>query len=130
MVVIRKIMFGKNYVAAGENKGFPNSEKKNAFKKMLAKKEKCQIDVEQAVLREIKLDSYLEYKDVIDVSGIHLSRDGAYGISMNISKEYLDIIDLDESDITPDEFFGVSVFPELYVIKSHDDFDEIFLSTE
>ncbi|MBD5112568.1 MAG: hypothetical protein HDT42_08585 [Ruminococcaceae bacterium] len=125
-------MFGKKYsvkyyAAAGENKGSPNSEQEDAFKKMLSEREKWQIDVEQAVIREIKLAPSLEYKDVIKVTGIHLSHDGGYGISMEISEEYLDVVDLDELDITPDQCFGVSVFPDLYVIKSHDDFDNIYL---
>ena len=124
-------MFGKKYsvkyvAASNNNQDTPNSIQEDTFKKMLAEKEKWQIDVEQAVLREIKLDPSLEYKDVIDVTGIHISRDGRYGIAMEISEDYLDVVDLDELDITPDECFGVSVFPDLCVIKSGDTFDDIF----
>ena len=122
-------MFGKNYsvkyyAAAGENKGSPNTEQEEAFKKMLTEKEKWQVDVEQAVIREIKLDPSLEYKDVIKVTGICLSRDGAYGISMQLTEDYFDLAE--ELEILPHESFGVSVFPELNVIKCGDDFDEIF----
>lgn len=92
---------------------------------MLAEKEIWQIDVEQAVRKEIVLDSSLEYKDVIDVEGIHLSRDGRYGIGMAITDEYSDMTE--ELGILPHDCFGVSIYPELYVIKNEDDFDDIFL---
>lgn len=123
-------MFGKTYsveyvAASNKNKEFPNSKQEDAFKKIMAEKEKWQVDVEQAVFGEIKLDPSLEYKDVINVEGIHISRDGAYGISMAISDDYSDL--LDELDILPHNIFGVSVFPELYVIKCEDDFDQIFM---
>lgn len=106
-------------------KVFQIPNKKKPSKKMLSEKEKWQVDVEQEVIREIKLAPSLEYKDVIEVTGICLSRDGAYGISMQLTKDYFDLAE--ELEILPHESFGVSVFPELYVIKNEDDFDDIFL---
>lgn len=125
-------IFGKGQsincsAATNKQKDVPNDIQEMAFKKFEAEKEKLISEAEKIVLDFFKPSESFDMSDVITVLGVNISRDGKCGIEMEFNEKYLFDFDLDELGIEHGQYFGVSLFPELSLIKSGDEFGKIFV---
>ncbi len=113
--------------ATNEQKDAPNDVQEMAFKKFQSEKEKFIKEAEKIVLDFFKPGESFDMSDVITIFGINISLDGKCGIEMKFNEKYLFDFDLDELGIEHGQYFGVSLFPELSLIKSGDEFGKIFV---
>jgi len=113
--------------AANKLKEVPNDIQEAAFKKFQEEKEKLISEAEKIVLDFFKPDESFDMSKVITIMGIHISRKGECGLKMLFNEDYLFDFDLDELGIEHGQYFGVSLFPELRLIKSGDEYGNIFV---
>ena len=71
----------------------------------------------------MNLDSKYKIEDVINITGLYLSMDGKYGLSIEIPEEYFDKINAFE--ILVELYFGILIIPDIRIIESDDRFEEI-----
>ncbi len=126
ITMFRKTYHVRCFAASNEKKEPPDDIQRRAFERFLAEKEMIQQDAEKMLTEAFPADGERQIGDIINITGVHISRDGKCGIAAEIKEEYLDDTDLDELGITPDHSFGVLVFPERDIIRSSDIFEDMF----
>ena len=118
------------YADTNERSEEPNEIQKTAFKRFMAEKETLMSETEKILSDFFKPDDSFNMSDVISILSIDINRDGKCGLFTVFNRQYLFDFDLDELGIEHGQEFGVSLFPEMKLLRSFDEYNTYFKSTE
>lgn len=103
-----------------------NEAQEQACKKLREHIPELQEKIEKILENEFPLPKNLKPTDVFEGGSITFSRNGKCGIMMDIAEKYSNDIDFEEIGVFLDNSFGISLIPDTFLVKSINDFEELF----